>query len=112
MCARLVLLARLVVVACALQLSGAPTVVDALLDIAADCPPGCTTPCDDEREGKGCPAGRPCGCDHSATRVLAVELSSVLPETRLSETELPFSPYRAGLPPSPPLASLYRPPRG
>lgn len=105
-------LARLVLLACALQLSGSPHVlVDLLGGASAGCIDTCAAPCDDEDDDH-CPPGCPdCSCPHGRLPSLPPSLVPVLPEQLAWELTEVWTPYRSGLPPSPPLPRLDRPPR-
>lgn len=97
-----------VVVGLLAQLSGlAHLVGDTLFPHAAEV----TQTCPDEVDGKDCPPGCPAchACDHRQA-VPTPPRIALLPEG----ASLPVSPERpsAESPPSPPLATIFRPPRG
>jgi hypothetical protein len=109
----LIQLARLLLVACVVQLSGSPhLVVDLLVGSSAGCIDTCAAPCGDDDDDHGCPPDCPgCSCPHGRLPSLPPSLIPVLPELLAWELPEPWTPYRSGLPPSPPLPRLDRPPR-
>ena len=110
---RLVQVARLLVVACALQLSGGAHV---LVDLIGSTAIACIDTCDRSDEGDadehGCPPGCPdCSCPHGRLPSLPPEIAASVPVQLAWALLPPWTPYRSGAPPSPPISSLERPPR-
>jgi len=105
--------ARLLIVACTLQLSGGShLLVNALCGADAACIDICAGPCDDDADDHGCPPGCPdCSCPHGRLPSLPPSLEPTLPARLAWDLRDAWTPYRPGVPPSPPLPSLYRPPR-
>ena len=106
-------LAQLVLLACALQLSGSPHFLVGLVAGAeAGCIDTCDAPCGDDDDDHGCPPGCPdCSCPHGRLPALPPSLVPVLPMQLAWDIEEAWVPYRSGLPPSPPAPRLDRPPR-
>jgi hypothetical protein len=110
---RLVLLARLLVVACALQLSGAAHV---LLDLVGSSAVACIDACDCSDDGSadehGCPLDcADCACPHGRLPSLPPDLAAAVLDQLAWDLLPPWTPYLSGAAPSPPIASLERPPR-
>ncbi len=107
---RLISLLRMIALVTALQLSGA---IHATVDLySAFAGTVVATDCEDEREGKQCPAGCPnCHCAARTTvappRVINVE--ALLAVDDGERTSVRVSVLRS--PQGPPQTSLYRPPR-
>lgn len=113
---RAVVVMRLLVLACALQLSGGSHVlVGALCGPEAACIDDCAAPgapSEDTHADHRCPPGCPdCACPHGRLPSLPPSLALVVPERFAWEINGDAIPYRAGVPPSPPLPALDRPPR-
>ncbi|MFT3769287.1 MAG: hypothetical protein QM820_27930 [Minicystis sp.] len=109
----MILAVRLLLVACTFQLSaGAHLLVGALYGAEAGCIDVCASPCKDEPDDHGCPPGCPdCSCPHGRLPSLPSSLDVALPELLAWDAPVPSTPYRSGIPPSPPLPELDRPPR-
>jgi hypothetical protein len=104
---------RLVALACTLQLSGGSHVVlEIVCGAGAECIDVCASPCNDEAGDHHCPPGCPdCSCPHGRLPSLPPSLDLVLPEMLAWGVSEEATPYRSGVPPSPPPPSLERPPR-
>lgn len=105
---------RVVALLCAMQLARVPhALVEGFAASDPDCAEGsCVSPCEAEREGRGCPPGCPtCHCEHAAAPAVLpavpAQLTQLLPWPEL----LTWEPAQAGSPPSTAPPSLERPPR-
>ncbi|MEP7123596.1 MAG: hypothetical protein ABJE95_21890 [Byssovorax sp.] len=110
---RFVQVARLLVVACALQLSGGAHI---LLDLVGGADAACIDMCDCSDDGRadehGCPPDCPdCSCPHGRLPSLPPEVAAAVPEQFAWDLLEPWTPYLSGAPPAPPRSSLERPPR-
>jgi hypothetical protein len=110
---RLVQVARLLVLVCAFQLSGGSHLLVGFLGGASV---ACIDTCDCSDESgadeHGCPLDCPdCSCPHGRLPSLPPEIAAALPEQLAWDLLEPWTPYLSGAPPSPPHASLERPPR-
>jgi hypothetical protein len=110
---RLVLLGRLLVVACALQLSGgAHVLLDLVGSSAAACIDTCDCPDAGDADDHGCPLDcADCSCPHGRLPSLPPEIAAAVPDQVAWDLLDPWTPYLSGAPPSPPISSLERPPR-
>jgi hypothetical protein len=106
---RAALLMRLLALACALQLSGSAHLIVATIsghDVE------CIDVCDDAPDDHRCPPGCPdCSCPHGRLPSLPPSFAPPLPEMVAWEIDSGATPYESGVPPSPPLPALDRPPR-
>jgi len=110
---RFVQLARLLIVACALQLSGGAHVLVDLVGVTATaCIDTCDCPEDSSGDEHGCPPDcSDCSCPHGRLPSLPPEIVPPFPAPIAWELPALWTPYFAAAPPSPPLSSLERPPR-
>lgn len=106
-------LLRLVVLACTLQIwGGAHALVAMVRGADAECIDICAGPGNDEPDGHHCPPDCPnCSCPHGRLPSLPRSLAPLLPERLAWKLPQPVTPYETGVPPSPPLPALDRPPR-
>jgi hypothetical protein len=109
----LVQLARLLIIACTLQLSSASHVLVNLVSGAgAVCIDTCDCSEDSGADEHGCPPDcGDCSCPHGRLPSLPPEVAAAIPAQLAWELHAPWSPYESGAPPSPLRSSLERPPR-